>query len=134
MLYSQKLRLLASWLEDHPEIDERQDSYYDYPSVYIHAEDTSDFGSLCKAMGKFEKERSSWSDSISAVHQPRTDDGYIFQVTVSVSGVCQKVPRLDEDGTPIVRRTTKTVPVEIREEVVEEPEYDWKCPESWLSL
>ena len=134
MRYSQKLRLLAVYLEDHPGIEERLATYYDYPSVWINADDTDNFGELCRAMGKFEKERSSWSDSISAVHAPEADHQPIFRVTVSVSGVCQRVPRLDNNGSPVTRKVTKTVPVETREEVVEEQEFDWKCPDSWLSL
>ena len=135
MLYSQKLRLLASWLEDHPDIDERESTYWNYPSIWISAgEDATEFGNLCRSMGEFEKRRSSWSDSIEAVHAPETDNDRIFRVTIALTGACQKVPVLDENGSPVTRKVTREVAVETREEVTEEPEYEWKCPDSWLNL
>ena len=134
MLYSQQLRLLASWMEDHPKFDEKESQYWNYPSIWGNAEDEKEFGELCRAMGKFEKNRPTYGDSIEAVHAPETDGDRIFKVTVSLSGVCQKVPRLNDDGTPVTRTVTKTVPVETREETEEVPEFDWHCPQAWLNL
>ena len=134
MLFSHKLRLLASYLEERPKLNERYSGHWDYPTVYINAEDAEDFGQLCRMMGKFQKDRTTWNDSISADYTPEADGDAIFSVRVSLAGVCQKVPRLNDDGTPVTRKVTKTVPIETREEVEEVQEYDWKCPDSWLSL
>ena len=135
MLYSQKLRHLAGWLEDHPEINDKLVGYWEYPSIWIGVgDDTEEFGRLCRAMGEFEKERNIYSDSLGATHLAETDDTRIFRATVSVSGVCEKVAKLDEDGNVVTKKVTKTVPVATEEVEVEEVEYEWHCPESWLSL
>jgi hypothetical protein len=138
MRYSQKLRQLASWCEDHPDIDEKLSGYWDYPSatVWLGKEETEEFGRLCRAMGTFEKSGS--YGTLAATVRPELDgEGPIFQVRVNIDGQCEKRVKVDENGFPVTRKTTKTVtltePVtEVQE--VEEPEYEWKCPDSFLSL
>jgi len=138
MRYSTKLRHELAWLEDHPEFDEKlSDNRYEYPtvSIWLADDDTSEFSRLCKAMGSFEK--SGHYGTLTAMVRPEADGEIIFAVRVSIDGQCEKRPKVDENGFPVTRKTTKTVTVtepvtEVQE--VEEPEYEWKCPDSFLSL
>src|SRR5215472_4779529 len=101
--YSEKLRALADYLDEHPEIAEKTNGYWDYPSIWVSCgEDTEEFGRLCRAMGSFEKNKSSWDNSLSATYAPENEDGdRLFKVNVGVTGACTKVVKLDENGEPV---------------------------------
>jgi len=138
MRYSQELRQLAAFLEDKPELEEKLSGYWEYPSVtiWLGEEEKAEFSRLCRVLGTFEKSGS--YGTLTAMVRPEIDgEGPIFSVRVCIDGQCEKRQKVDEKGFPITRKTTKTVTIaepvtEVQE--VEEPEYEWKCPESFLSL
>ena len=122
MLYSEKLRQLADYLDDKPELLNEMNGEWDYPSVYIIAEDYDRFQELIRDLDGFEK--SGYSGNLYATHELR----HVFSVQVAVSGVCEATPKLDDDGNPVMRHIEARV-----QEAEDVPVMEYKCPDSWLS-
>lgn len=136
LTYADKLRRLAAWLDNHPTIANEVLGEYEYPCISIYAysdaEDVTDFEKfqeLCRALGNFDKEGS--GGVLTADHTEWRDPQYqeerLFQVRIHTSGVCERVQKVDENGTAVM--------VPKREYIVTdelEPVYEWKCPDNWL--
>lgn len=120
MTYSEKLRLFADYLDEHPTVAAKCEGTWDYPSIYIVADDFDDFQSIISDLGGFEK--SGYGGTLSATHEVRK----VYLVTVSVSGVCEATPKLDENGEPVMRQVPAT-------EAKEVPVLEYKCPDTWLT-
>lgn len=123
MKYSEKLRMFADYLEDHPEVDAKMDGPYDYPSVYISVDEFEDFQELIKHMGGFQK--GGYGGTIQASHELRG----IFAVTAAVSGACEATPKLDEDGNPVTRK----IPAVEAQPEKEVAVMTYNCPTAWLA-
>jgi len=128
MRYSDKLRLLAEYLDNRPLLDESL-SDWDYPSVHLYAENLDEFRVLCSALGSFEKEQH--EGLLEACHSEGAgtswNDERYFRATVNVSGVCERIPLVDEYGEPVTKPKTRFVEVEGETEQV----YIYHCPERW---
>lgn len=127
--YADKLRALASYLDERPELRDRMGDDFDYPSFSFYANDFDDFQGLCKHLGGFEK--SGAYGNLTALHNQNMPKGYgrMYRVYLYCSGVCEKVIKTDEKGQPVYARKTTTNIVETDEM---EPVYEWKCPDTWL--
>lgn len=126
--YASKLRAFARYLDTHPEIAEKVNDWGTTPSFTIYCDDSANFGSLCRALGEFDKEP--YAGMLTAIHKETWEDSTTkFRLAVSISGVCEKVAKLDEFGNPVTRKKSAYVETEELE-----TEYEYRCPESWLSL
>ena len=135
--YAQKLRYLANWLDQHPTIARELLGVYEYPTVliYVYEDDGEDnkeekFKEAVRTMGSFEKD--GYAGQLTAKHTEWRDElnheERLFSVSVSVGGLCERIPKLNEDGSPVM--TAKKVYQDTGEL---EPVYEFKCPDSWLS-
>lgn len=125
MSYQDKLRAFADYLDQHPVAAAKMSGEYDMPSTYIYCDEWEDFQEVIKDLDGYEK--SGWNGNLTARHKENGPDGYpAFQLSVTISGVCEVRPKVDEDGQPVMRR--KTVQVET-DEWVQENEYH--CPQVW---
>lgn len=124
LTYADKLRWLADYLDDHPEI-RNATSEWDYPTTYIYADDWDHFQELVPHLEGYDKDGS--NGSLSARHSKTARDGEtIYIVTVHVSGVCEATPVVDDDGQPVMKPRQKYVETD---EMV--PVLEYKCPEVW---
>lgn len=123
MNYSDKLRAFADYIDAHPVLAGRLGKY-DHPTVYLYADDWSDFQTLIADLDGYDKD--GYGGSLTATHQELSDSDITFKACVTVSGVCEKVPKLDEDGAPVMVPKRTTV---LSDEL--EPVYDWQCPKVW---
>ena len=130
MNYSDKLRALAAYLDSHPTVAENI-TEWENPSLYIHANDKEDFSAIVRSMGNARKAGN--YGTVTATHVvkdgPGKYDPTAYSVTVALSGACERVPVLNEDGTPKVKPVVRTVETDEMEPVTE-----WHCPESFLNL
>lgn len=125
MNYQAKLRAFATYLDNHPEVAEKIDDKWDYPSYYVWTEGWEAFQSIITHLDGFEKGGS--GESLQARHKEYDEDEHIiFSVSVSVSGVCEAVPKVDDEGKPVMRAVTKYITTDETEVVME-----YKCPEVW---
>lgn len=143
MAYQDKLRKLADWLDSHPGIAERVDGPYDYPEISLYAEDSSEFGAICRALGEFDK--SAYECSLIASYEAISEDKKDkvralgerphhtdFYVSACVSGVCEaKVTAKRERKVYVPVNAYRNADGDL---VVEEEIKEWKCPDSWLAL
>jgi hypothetical protein len=124
--HSDKLRWLASYLDTHPALAELTGKW-DYPTLWLSVEDMEKFQEVIKTMGGFEKSGS--MGTLTARHRKETTDGtVIYSVSVNVSGVCEAVPKVDNDGQPVLRKKRTYVETDEYEQEIE-----YKCPEVWTS-
>jgi len=133
--YSDAVLELATFLKNHPDIDDKLTSRWDYPSasIWLSDGDTAEFGRLCRALGDFQK--SGYNGQLTARYAPEDEEGdRIFSLSVNVSGACERTPKVDENGNVVTRTVTRTVPVETKEVEEEEVEYEYNCPDSFLAL
>lgn len=128
MTYADKLRKFADYLERHPTILARMDGRYNYPVNAVYADGWDDFQELVKDLGGFEK--SGYSGNLQAQHHGRDSetDEIMYYVSVTVSGVCEAKPKIDENGEPVMKR--KYVYTETDEF---EQDTEWVCPQVWSS-
>lgn len=132
MNYADKLRELAGWLDAHPKWANNLSHEYPRISVYLGDEGGKLFAELIRDMGTADKH--GYGGTLSAYHwenRKRVDgsEETIYALGVHLSGVCEKVPKVDDDGNPIM------VPKKVTTTTDEmEPEYEWRCPESFLAL
>jgi hypothetical protein len=123
MSYSDKLRRFADYLDGHPRIAGMVGDAYDYPTLHLYAEDWQHFQTLIAHMGGYVK--SGYGGSLTAQHREQDDDGgRTFAVYISVSGVCERREKLDDDGNVV----TRTIPAQEASTVVE---YEYECPDHW---
>ena len=130
MNYAEKLRALADYLDEHPTLRDRFSSYSE-PRERIYANDWDDFQSLIVHLDGFQKD--GYGGSLEATHKesdPEDDNryNYAFVVTVAVSEVCEMVPKVDENGEPVMREKKEFVPTGEYEPVME-----YKCPKVWTA-
>lgn len=132
MNYSDKLRQLADYLDERPKLLARMSTRYDYPHATAFAEDAIDFGRLTQSMGSGDKGRS--GESLYFGYQECAEDGErIFSVTAWVSGVCERKPT----GRKIERKIhvpEDAVQTDDGAWIVEDDEYEYECPPSFLAL
>lgn len=130
--YANKLRALADYLEAHEELHERI-SNYENPSVSLWYETFEEFQQAARKLGGYKK--GGYGGELNARHvmsDPDADEYdakymHLYQVSVHVSDVCEKVAKIDEEtGEQVLR--PKRVYVDTGEM---EPEYEWKCPVVW---
>lgn len=132
--YSEKLRSLATWLDEHPTVAAELNDQYEYPTVavYVYEDDSAEetkferFQSFVRTLGSFEK--SGYGGALTADHFGRQDDTTLFRVSVTTSGVCERIEKTDDSGAPVMQK--KRTYVESDEL---EPVYEWKCPDSWIA-
>lgn len=125
MPYQDKARSLAEYLDSHSEIAEKVSDYYDYPSLYIYANNWEDFQEIISHLDGYDKSGS--NGTLTATHRERNEDGEtMFRVQVQVTQVCEARPKLDENGQPVTRK--KSVWVETDET---EPVMEYDCPKVW---
>lgn len=117
MNYSDKLRTLADWLERHPEVE--RELKFDRPTIWAVASDKEDFGRICRSLGSYRK--GGYPGTLEAIVEVDENGEGIYRVTVSHSGSCERIPT----------GKTKVIPAR---KAMEVPEYEYKCPDSWLSL
>ena len=131
MNYSDKLRQLADYLDERPELLDRL-TEWDYPYVSVVARDAVEFGQLVSIMGEGEKRRE--GDGLCFQVRPvATPYEVIYGITAWVTGVCKR--------KPTGRKTQRKVHVPkdaIQTEdgawIVEDEEYEYECPPSFLGL
>lgn len=125
MPYADKARCLADYLDNHSDIAEQVSDSYDYPSLYIYANNWEDFQELISHLDGYTK--SGGNGSLSATHTEKNEDGEtMFRVQVQVTQVCEARPKLDEDGQPVTRKVLKWVETD-----EEEPVMEYDCPKVW---
>lgn len=128
MQYSTKLRAMADYLDDHPEVAEHLSNRYERPFSWITTENWEAFTDLVGTLGAYEK--SAHDGYLEARVTPQVDGEDLFTIRVSVSGVCEQVPKVDFEGKPVMKPVVKSRYV--TEETGEmEPEVEYKCPEIW---
>lgn len=122
MNYSDKLRTMADYLDKHPEIQAQLTSW-DCPHLYVSVADAEDFGRICRSLGDFRK--GGYPGTLEAIVEVNEDTDTktesIWRLDVSHSGSCERIPT----------GKTKVIPASEAREV---PEYEYRCPDSWLSL
>ena len=90
MNYSDKLRQLADYLDERPELLDRL-TEWDYPYVSVVARDAVEFGQLVSIMGEGEKRRE--GDGLCFQVRPvATPYEVIYGITAWVTGVCKRKP------------------------------------------
>jgi hypothetical protein len=128
MTYQEKLRAFADYLDRHPSIARKLEGRYEYPSEIIYAENWEEFQTLTSDLGGFKK--NGYAGTVEALHDGTRfmDDeaGTVYRVRVTVSGVCERKEKVDEEGNPVMRRKQTLVETDEME-----PEYEWSCPEVW---
>ena len=76
---------------------------------------------LTRNLGGFKK--SAYNGTVSAVHNEE-NDGIVFSVKVYLAGACERKPKVDEHGEPVVTVIPERTVVE----------YEFSCPESFLNM
>lgn len=128
--YVAALRELADYVETHEFPETRKSSYsdmefdlFDAPKLNWYVDDKALFGTICAAMGSFEKVRNEYSTGAKKV----LTAGAVVELSASRSTVC-------------TRRVvgTKTIPA-TEERIEAQPEreievVEWECPESFINL
>ena len=129
MTYAEKLRSFADYLDKHPSVSAKIEDRWNYPSLWIGAEDWDEFQELIADLGGYRKDGS--SGSLDAQHREDDADGWpVFSLGVTVSDVCEQVPVLDDNGEPVMKPVTRYESKEVETgEFV--PVMEWKCPERW---
>ena len=134
--YADKLRRLAFWLDEHPTIAGEVQGAYTYPTIQVYVygetdeESFDEFKEIIRTIGDFDKS-DSYGGSLTAKHtewrDPIEKGEKVFSVSVTTSGVCERVEKVDESGKPVM------IPKRVYQDSEElEPVYEWKCPDSWL--
>lgn len=135
MTYADNLRSLATWLDSHPGINEAITSYEGYPMVYLNAGNPGQFGQLVKEAGPGTK--SGYDGTLT--FRVTDDDSHSnwedrkWSLTLAVTGACER--------TQTGKTTTRHIPIPATayqnnagEWVVDEPEYVYDCPDSFIGL
>ena len=127
MNYPDKLRALADYLESRPALAETFTNW-DEPRETIYARDWDHFQELIGELGGFEKD--GYGGQLTAKHVENEEEAekycHTFAVTVYVSNACEQVPKVDEDGMPVMKKKRITIDTDEVEQEVE-----WKCPTVW---
>lgn len=125
MNYQDKLRTFADFLDAHPTLAERMVGTYEYPSNSVYVTEWEEFQEVIGDMGGFEK--GAGGGQLSARHTHEDEDGNVlFYISVTVSGVCELVPKVDDEGMPVMRKKTKYVETDEYEQ-----EMEYNCPTVW---
>lgn len=130
--YADKLRSLADWLDAHPAWADEFAGEWDYPSIHAYVLSNEEgivperMQRLVRALGNAVKNGGSgvvWAD-----HEEKVNEEIIWRANVSLTGACQKVPKVDpETGEPVMRREIRYMETG---DLVQD--YDYVCPESFL--
>lgn len=118
---ARKLRALADFVETRPECA----SQFQWSVYTAHIYPPSNkWDAVLRELGTFEK----GSDNQYLEARVELPDGTMFVANQAKTNTCERV----QVGTKTV---TKTVPVsdEVKTIEVEEPQYEWVCPDSWLT-
>jgi hypothetical protein len=125
MNYQDKLRTFADYLDRHPVLAQKLEGQYEYPSEFVYCIDWEDFQVVIADMGGFTK--NGYGGSLEAGHTEKDeDDGYIFRLRATVSGVCTLTPKVDEEGNPVMKKKSRYVETD---ELEQDTEYS--CPDIW---
>jgi len=118
---ARKLRALADFIETRPECA-RQFQWTVYSAQIFPPKQK--WEDVLRELGTFEK----GSDDAYLEARVELPDGTMFIANQAKTNTCERV----QVGTKTV---TKTVPVtdEVKTIEVEEPQYEWVCPDSWLA-
>lgn len=118
MTISQDLRDLADFLDEHPDLAEAVLA----PMFNIFADNAAEWQRLLGSFGPFDKK--DYDNLLVA----RKQFGRIrLDINVSKEETCQRI----EVGTRTVTREVYPEGVTSTIETVEEPIYEWVCPETW---
>ena len=137
MNYADKLSSFAAWLRKRPDLLGAI-SDWEYPSMYLYFNErrAEDFSNLCKAMGSFEKDgRDGEIRAIVEKKITNEDDdfgGTKFRMVLALSGACERIEKTDPETGEVITRPVKRYTMVDTGET--EPEYEWKCPDSFLNL
>jgi hypothetical protein len=126
--YIKALRELADFIESKDFPDSWKGSYlqnsFDVPYLSLYVYDKEVFGAMCRELGSFEKEHTSYH--LSALK--KLTNGAKLTVNISKDYSCKKIVL----GTKIVPATEDQVIPGKPEHEVEEVSYE--CPESFVAL
>lgn len=127
MKYSEKLLVMHDYLVKHPELDNVLSERWEYPYENIYTNSWSEFQDTIRHLGGYEK--GGYAGTLTARHNENDEHGdRLFQLSVTVSGVCEVRPKVDENGQPVMRPKMNYVPTGEQEQEVE-----YHCPEVWSS-
>lgn len=120
------LRELADFIEERPELFDRQGLAFGTAYVFTYTAD--EFAECVRLLGKGQKEANDAYFNVTRRFGPIE-----LQVTANRSAVCEKV----QTGTKVVKARDPQLVHEAIKDIpqveTEEPVYEWKCPPSILS-